>query len=197
MSKSVSWLSLDADEEMVWRGGPRLQVVLWLAVPALIAPLLAVLLGPTVVGLVVGALVWVAISYLAYVYVTNIEYVVSTRYAYAKRGVFGRSVTQVGLHNIQDTTLTQGILGTQFDYGTVRFSTAGGEGATLGFYMIDDPGDVKRTIDGRISTAREETGTESDEPDGRVIDDLFAEAEAMRSAAQRIDRTLEHQGERR
>lgn len=197
MPEPFPWLSLDADEEIVWSGRPRLQVLLYLVVPALVVPALIVLLRPTPGGFVAGAIAWLAIGALGYLYVTNLEYVVSTTYAYAKRGVLGRSVTQIGLHNIQDTTLTQGVLGTRLGYGTVAFSTAGGEGVTLGFYVIDDPGAVKRTIDGQISSVHDETGSERATTAGTPVDELLAEVTAMRSAAQNIDRALERRGDRR
>lgn len=196
MPDRFPWLSLDDDEEIVWSGRPRLQVLLYVAVPALVVPAVIVLLRPSPGGFVVGLLAWLAIGWLGYVYVTNIAYVVSTKYAYAKRGVLGRSVTQIGLHNIQDTTLTQGILGTQFDYGTVAFSTAGGEGVTLGFYLVDDPDDVKHTVDRQISSVSDETGAEPTSSERPALDDLLSEASAMRGAAQRIDQALDRRGDR-
>lgn len=195
MPDPFPWLSLDDDEEIVWSGRPRLQVLLYVAVPALVVPAVIVLLWPSLGGFVVGLLAWLAICGLGYVYVTKVEYVVSTKYAYAKRGVLGRSVTQIGLHNIQDTTLTQGILGTQFGYGTVAFSTAGGEGVTLGFYVVDDPGDVKRAVDRQISSVTDERGAEPVSSAGTAVDELLSEAAAMRGAAEHIDRALERRGE--
>lgn len=196
MSASFPWLALDADEEVVWSGRPRLHVVLWLAVPALAIPALLVVVWPTVPGALVGVLAWFAVSALGYVYVTNIEYVVSTRYVYSKRGVLGRSVTQIGLHNIQDTTLSQGIFGTYSDYGTVSFSTAGGEGTTLAFHLIDEPATVKSTIDRRVTTVRTGKRVEDGRSRATGVDDLVSELRATREAAQRIERGLGRGGDR-
>lgn len=196
MPDSFPWLSLDDDEEIVWAGRPRLQVLLYVAVPALVLPAAIVLLWSSIGGILAGLLAWGAIVGLGYVYVTNVEYVVSTKYAYAKLGVLGRSVTHIGLHNIQDTTIRQGILGTQFGYGTVAFSTAGGEGVTLGFHVIDDPGDVKHTVDRQISSVSAETGAEP-ACGASPVEELLAEATAMGDAAQRIDAALEQRGELR
>lgn len=196
MPDSFPWLSLDDDEEIVWAGRPRLQVLLYVAVPALVLPAVVVLLWSSLGGALAGLLAWGAVVGLGYVYVTNVEYVVSTKYAYAKQGVLGRSVTQIGLHNIQDTTTRQGVLGTQFGYGTLAFSTAGGEGVTLGFHVIDDPGDVKHTVDRQISSVGADAG--GGPADGQsAVDELLAEATAMRDAAQRIDAALERRGDRR
>lgn len=147
MTASFPWVSLDTDEEIVWSGRPRIHVAGWLAVPALGIPILLLLVWQSVVSAVIGILAWATISYFGYVYVKNIDYVVSTKYVYSKFGIFGRSVTQIGLHNIQDTTLSQGILGTYSNYGTISFSTAGGDGTTLSFYLVDEPSSVKSTID--------------------------------------------------
>ncbi|MDJ1434496.1 PH domain-containing protein [Halostagnicola sp. A-GB9-2] len=147
MSESFSWLSLDSDEEVVWSGRPRLHVLLWVVASGLAVPALLLIVWPTPLSAALGVLVLVAITAIGYFYVTNIDYVVSTKYVYSKWGVLGRSVTQIALQNIQDTTLSQGIFGTQSDYGTVSFSTAGGEGSTLAFYLVDEPSTVKSAVD--------------------------------------------------
>lgn len=197
---TATWLSLDDDEAVLWSGRPRFQVLLWLAVPALVIPVLVVLVWPTVAGVVLGWFLWGAVVGAGYLYLTNVAYVVSTRYAYAKRGVLGRRVVQVGLHNVQDTTLRQGAIGRWLDYGTVSFSTAGGEGATTSFHAVDDPAAVKRAVDERTSRGgrrppnRESAGG-TDRPAGERggpdVDDLLAEARSMGSVARRLRRTLE------
>ncbi|MCU4973983.1 PH domain-containing protein [Halobacteria archaeon AArc-m2/3/4] len=196
MSESFPWLSLDTDEEVVWSGRPRLHVVGWLAVPALAIPVLLMVVWPSLLSAVIGVTVWAAISYLGYVYVTNIDYVVSTKYVYSKFGILGRSVTQLSLHNIQDTTLSQGIFGTYSNYGTVSFSTAGGEGTTLLFYLIDEPSTVKSTIDRQITKARKGTENREEHSSERNLEDLLSELRATRKAAQRIDQLCEKGGNR-
>lgn len=196
MSESFPWLSLDTDEEVVWSGRPRLHVVGWLAVPALAIPALLVVAWPSLVSTAIGVLAWAAISYLGYVYVTNIDYVVSTKYVYSKFGILGRSVTQIRLHNIQDTTLNQGIFGTHSNYGTVSFSTAGGEGTTLSFYLVDEPSTVKSTIDRQITTASNRTTGGEEHLNARNVDDLLSALRATRKAAQRIDQLFVQEGDR-
>ncbi|WP_207589688.1 PH domain-containing protein [Halomontanus rarus] len=196
MAEQFSWLSLDADEEVVWSGRPRLHVVLWLAVPALSIPALMVVVWPRLLSALVGVSAWAAVTALGYVYVTNIDYVVSTKYVYSKRGVLGRAVTQIGLHNIQDTTLSQGIFGTHSDYGTVSFSTAGGEGAALAFSLVDDPSTVKSAVDRQVSSVRKGTTDRRERSKAEGVDDLLSELRATREAAQRIDQALEYGGSR-
>lgn len=196
---TAPWLSLDDDEAVLWSGRPRIQVLLWLAVPALVLPILIVVLWQSVAGVVLGWLLWGAVVAAGYLYLTNVAYVVSTRYAYAKRGVLGRRVIQIGLHNVQDTTLRQGAIGRWLDYGTVSFSTAGGEGATLAFHAVDDPGAVKRAVDERASRGgrplHHEAAGGADRPAGERggpdVDVLLAEARSMGTVARRLRRTLE------
>lgn len=190
MSAPSPWLSLDDDEEIVWSGTPRIHVVLWIALPALTIPIVLSIVWSTIIGAAVGVLAWVAVSYLGYAYVSNIEYVVSTKYVYAKRGIYGRTVAQIGLHNIQDTTLSQGILGTRADYGTVSFSTAGGEGTTLGFYYIDAPASVRSAIDRQITAVQNEVDDKPEPKNPEGIETFLSELRKTRNVAQRIDRRL-------
>ncbi len=194
MSESFSWLSLDADEEVVWSGRPRLHVLIWVVASALVVPALLLVVWPTLLSALLGAVALVAIISIGYLYVTNIDYVVSTKYVYSKWGVLGRSVTQIGLHNIQDTTLSQGIFGTHSDYGTVSFSTAGGEGSALAFYLVDEPSAVKSAVDRQVSTARKEKKAEKRPSKADGVDELLLELRASRKAAQRIDQGLEQGG---
>ena len=194
MSDSFPWLSLDGDERIEWSGAPRLHVVLWLAVPALAIPVLLAVLWPTPLSALLGVLVWVAVSYLGYLYVTNIDYVVSSKYVYAKRGILGRAVTQIGVHNIQDTTLRQGIAGTYAGYGTVSFSTAGGEGTTLSFHYIDDPSTAKGILDKQITTIRTRDRTTTNDPAAGGVAELLSELRAIRKAAQGLEKTVEQRG---
>ena len=196
MAESFEWMSLDPNEEVVWTGRPRLHVVLWVAVPALAVPGVLVVVWQTLLAAFVGMLAWVTITALAYVFVTNIDYVVSTKYVYAKRGVLGRSVTQLGLHNIQDTTLSQGIFGTYSGYGTVSFSTAGGEGTTLSFHVVDDPSSVQSAIDRQVREARTVANAVESHHARGGVDDLLSELRATREAAHRIDQALAQGGDR-
>lgn len=195
MTERFPWLSLDDDEEIVWSGQPRVRVVLWVAVPALAIPVILALAWSPLPGAAVGVLAWAGITALGHLYVTNVEYAVSTKYVYSKTGILGWSVTQVGLHNIQDTTLSQGIFGTRSGYGTVSFSTAGGEGTTLAFYLVDDPEAVTSAVDSQIARAGKRSNGKPDRSDSRGVKELLSELRATRDVAQRIDTRLKNEGE--
>lgn len=177
------WLALDPGEEIVWSGGPRLHVILWVAVPALAVPVLVMLALQSVAATVLGTLMWIGITGIAYLFVTNVEYVVSTKYVYSKWGILGRTVTQIAHRNIQDTTIKQGVFGTHAGYGTVGFSTAGGDGTTLSFHVIDDPKRAKSTVDQQLASGR--SRVRKDETTAS-IDELVESFRATRRAAERI-----------
>lgn len=199
MSQDVpSWLSLDPDESLRWTGRPRLAPVALLGVVTLAIPAIAITLRPDVVGGLAGLGIWAAIVAAALVYVRSFEYAVSTSYLYAKRGVVGRSVTQVALANVQNATLRQGVVGRVFGHGWLTFSSAGSEGAQVRFVAITDPVSVKADVDALLPRHRSRHasrgGGEDPDPDTvareesddwpQAVADLLSEARTMRAAAE-------------
>lgn len=201
MSEAFPWLSLDPDEDVVWSGTPRPHVIAPVVLVALAIVVLAILAVPQWWIAALAGLAGAGMVGAALVYVRNVEFVVSTNYLYAKRGVVGRSVTQIGLQNVQDATLRQGVFGTQFGHGTISFSTAGGDGDQLRMYAIADPTEVKATVDEQVARARsgssvkpttERDGTTTDsasEGDARTdqVSTLLSEARALRSVAEQLE----------
>ena len=195
MSEEFPWLSLDPDEAIAWSGSPRPHVVAPVALGAIALVAVALLAVPQWWIGVAAALVGAAAVAVALLYVRNVTFVVSTSYLYAKRGVLGRAVTQIGLQNVQDATLKQGVFGTQFGHGTISFSTAGGAGDELRMYAIADPTAVKSTVDEQVAAARRRgrtggdragsTATPTDET-GDVAA-VLSEARALREVAQRLE----------
>lgn len=212
MPEDVPWLSLDPDESIVWSGTPRLFLVVHVAVLALALPVVAVAAVRTWWSAVGGLALWAAVVAGGYLYVSNLEYVVSTEYLYAKRGILSRSVTQVALRNVQNTTVRQGVFGVYFDHGTVAFSTAGSDGEQLRFLGIRSPLAAKAHVDehlprgrsgrssgtaasGDVGTASSDVGAASGVvgqgsdagagSDG--VDAVLSEARSMRAAAERLE----------
>ena len=158
------WLSLDPDERVVWTGKPHRASL----VPALVVgvPLLVVLVGAVVIV-------------LEYLRRENTEYVVTTDALYKKRGVVSRDVKRVGFEKVQDTSYTQGFFGTQFGYGTVEISTAGGSGVELSFDNVADPKRVQELVNERIRA-----GEGGEEATADVLDDILTELRAIRAAVE-------------
>jgi len=163
------WLSLDPEEEVVWTGKPHSMSL----VPALVVgvPLSLVLVGiPIIAG--------------AYLSRENTEYVITTEALYVKRGIVSRDVKRVGFEKVQDTSYAQGLFGTQFGYGSVDISTAGGSGVELSFDSVADPKRIQELVNERIR-ARDRGGDADDgESKADVLADILTELRAIRAAVE-------------
>ena len=170
LPEGFDWLSLDPEEDVVWTGKPHSMSL----VPALVIgiPLSLVLIGIPIVA-------------SAYLSRENTEYVITTEALYKKRGVLSRDVKRVGFEKVQDTSYTQDFFGTQFGYGDVDISTAGGSGVELSFDSVADPKRIQELVNERIR-AREGRDTRDDgETKGDVLDDILTELRGIRSAVER------------
>lgn len=166
------WLSLDPEEEVVWTGKPHSMSL----VPALVVgvPLSLVLIG-------------IPIIVAAYLARENTEYVITTEALYVKRGIVSRDVKRVGFEKVQDTSYAQGFFGTQFGYGSVDISTAGGSGVELSFDSVGDPKRIQELVNERVR-ARDRRGDDRDgESKVDVLDDILGELRAIRAAVERDD----------
>lgn len=194
MSTDLDWLDLDQDETLIWSGTPRLQTlygVAGFAIAITIAPAIVIGWYAGLAGLLIGA----GALATSYIYLINTEFVVTTKYAYSKRGVYGRSITKIGLKNIQDTSFNQGLLGRQFDYGTLFFSTAGGHGNELSFKHIDTPQHVQSKINDQLQELdrTRQNPNHTSESDSPSADALFTELTAeMTQIRETVDEINTH-----
>ncbi|WP_348609302.1 PH domain-containing protein [Halobaculum rarum] len=163
------WLSLDPEEEVVWTGKPHSMSL----VPALVVgvPLSLVLVG-------------IPIIVVAYLSRENTEYVITTEALYVKRGVVSRDVKRVGFEKVQDTSYAQDFFGTQFGYGSVDVSTAGGSGVELSFDNVADPKRIQELVNERIRARDRRGGAADGESKADVLDDILAELRAIRAAVE-------------
>lgn len=166
MSTEFDWLTLDADEEVLWADTPHRYSL----VPAFVVgvPLSLVLVG---IPILVSA-------YLTY---QNTNYVVTSAALYKKTGVLSRSVQRIEFDKVQDTSYRQSFFGAQFGYGTVDISTAGGAGVELSFQNVADPQQLQTLINERI---RRREGRTGDEDKATVLDDILTELRAIRHAVE-------------
>ncbi|WP_332898661.1 PH domain-containing protein [Haladaptatus sp. CMSO5] len=141
------WLVLDAGEDVLWSGHPRLTTVL----PALV--LAAVFVGGLVAAaiafdqplIVVPSLLGVALAGAAYLAVVNTRYVVTNTALYRKTGILSRNVRRVSMSRVQNSAFSQGVLGSLFGYGSVGVEAAGG--GAIRFSNIENPRDVRALVD--------------------------------------------------
>jgi membrane protein YdbS with pleckstrin-like domain len=165
-SVGFDWLTLDDSETVVWADNPH---ELSLVPPLLVGiPLSFVLVG---IPIVVGA-------YLSH---RNTDYVVTTAALYRKTGVLSRNVQRIEFDKVQDTSYRQSFFGSQFGYGTVDVSTAGGTGIEMSFANVADPQALQRRINERIRSGR---GKGEDREKAAVLDDILTELRAIRAAVE-------------
>lgn len=172
MDPEFDWLTLDDDEEIVWADTPHPYSLLpAIAIGALFA---IVLVG---VVLLVGA-------YLSH---RNTNYVITSDALYKKTGVLSRNVQRIEFEKVQDTSFRQSFLGTQFGFGTVDISTAGGGGVEMSFASVADPQAVQSMINERLraSGGRRAEDRDADE----VLEEILGELRAIRTTmeGERVD----------
>ncbi|WP_158055952.1 PH domain-containing protein [Halorussus halophilus] len=164
---SFDWLTLDEGEEVLWADTPHKYSL----VPVLVIgiPLSFVLIG---IPLVVGA----------YYTHQNTNYVVTDAALYKKTGILSRNVQRVEFDKVQDTTYRQSFFGTQFGYGSVDISTAGGSGVEMSFDNVADPQKLQSLINERSEKGKGRSGGE----DGKaaVLDEILAELRAIRQSVE-------------
>ncbi|MDS0298772.1 PH domain-containing protein [Halogeometricum sp. S1BR25-6] len=164
MEPELDWLTLDDDEEVVWSDTPH---------PASIVPALVVGLPLSLV------LVGIPIVASAYLSLRNTHYVVTTSGLYRKSGILSRDVQKVGFDKVQNTSYSQGILGSYVGFGNVDISTAGGSGIEMRFGSVENPREVAELVNRRVKRS---TGTgEEDTDKAAVLDEVVTELRAIRS----------------
>ncbi len=166
----LEWLSLEADEEILWAGGPDRRTLI--PAVAIGIPLSIVLIG----------LVIIASEYLR---VTNTHYVVTTRALYKKTGVLSRDVKRIEHEKVQDISYSQSALGTHFGYGDVDVSTAGGSGVEMSFDAVPDPKAVQQRISERVD--RKRGGSADGESSEDVLAEILTELRAIRTTLEDDD----------
>jgi len=162
----LDWLTLDADEEIVWSAKPHESSL----IPALVV---GVPLSLLLVGLFIIA--------GAYFHRENTQYVVTTDALYKKTGVISRDVQRIDFEKVQNTSYSQGFFGTRYGYGTVDISTAGGSGVEMQFQSVPEPRAVQERINERIKSRRGTESSDSSEPKADVLDDILTELRAIRT----------------
>jgi membrane protein YdbS with pleckstrin-like domain len=169
-ASAFDWLTLDADEEVLWADTPH---------PYSLVP--AFVVGVPLLLVLVGAVVIVS----AYLTHTNTHYVVTSAALYKKTGVLSRTVQRIEFDKVQDTSYRQSVFGSQFGYGTVDVSTAGGGGVELRFDSVAEPQRLQTLINERIREREERSGSGREK--AAVLDDIVTELRAIRRVLEGTD----------
>lgn len=164
MGEPPTWVTLTEDERIILHQRPsiypylmgQLGSVLLVVVGAVLAlagvgvgsppidlsSLQTVLLVIGVLLLAIG-LLGIAWSLLRW---WSLEYVATTKEVYRKQGIVSRSVTNLSIDRIQNTTFDQSVIGRILSYGHVRIATAGTGGTEVVFRYVSNPADVVAMI---------------------------------------------------
>jgi len=171
---TADWLTLDADEEIIWSGKPHESSL----IPALVVglPLSIVLIGLFIIA---GA----------YLQRENTQYVVTTDGLYTKTGILSRDVQRIDFGKVQNTSYSQDFFGSRFGYGNVDISTAGGSGIEMQFRSVPDPREIQELINKRVKGSRGEPTTESGETKRDVLDEILVELREIRSTLEARETT--------
>ncbi|WP_251330108.1 PH domain-containing protein [Haloplanus pelagicus] len=211
MVPSPDWLSLDAGEEVVWTGAPRLRRIIsnvatfaiWSLAAFAAAFALTTVLNvelPIPNRAVWGvAVLWTLLQAVtpvwAYLRTTNTDYLLTDENVYKKTGVWSENVTRIGIDKIQNTQLKKDFFGNVFDYGTILLSTAGGGGVEMSIEDLDDPDELRTELRTRIAQAsdrtHDESGTGHGSVDPETIDALVDEATKLRETTETVERHLQ------
>lgn len=164
MDPELEWLTLDDEEDVVWSDTPH---------PASIVPALIIGLPLSLV------LVGVPVVVSAYLSLRNTHYVVTTSGLYRKSGILSRDVQKIGFDKVQNTSYSQGILGSYLGFGNVDVSTAGGSGVEMRFRSVENPREVAELVNRHVKRS---VGSRDDAADKEaVLDEVVTELRAIRS----------------
>jgi uncharacterized membrane protein YdbT with pleckstrin-like domain len=151
MTDAPRWASLDDGERVVWTGRP---VAYGFLRGYLLTVVLLALAGVTVVHwqwsdlavrwLPAGSLVALALLVYGQTVLSrrSLAYLVTNEAVYVRRGVLRRSVTDLRLDRIGDTSIGRSLLGRLFSYGHVELDAASTEGVDLVLEYVATPEEV-------------------------------------------------------
>lgn len=158
MTQDLDWINLDDDEEVLWKGEPRMKSIIPAAIIGI--PMIPVLgMGLLIIG---GA----------YLQIKNTSFVVTNQGLYKKQGVLSRNVQKIGFDKVQNISFSQGITGNYFNYGNIEISTAGGSGVEMRFNSIDQPREVEQIINKHLKKEKESTSTSREGSGDEVVEEL-------------------------
>ena len=160
MTDAPDWVTLTDGESVVWSGRRTLWayadrlllaavaavagVALPLASPLRVDPVtVTVATVPSALGGLGVAVVLVGWALLGR---ASVRYLVTDEEVYVKRGLLSRTVRNLRLEQVQNTSFSQSLLGRVLSYGDVRFDTAGGGGSEVTFRAVPDPRTVLATV---------------------------------------------------
>jgi uncharacterized membrane protein YdbT with pleckstrin-like domain len=153
------WVTLTEGEEVLWDGHPSLRLI----TPAVVVGLLLVIGGialtlfltdPPIRWLpLLGVPIGLAVIAWSYVSLVSTHYVLTTEEVYRKTGLVNRSVAQIRLDRVQNTTCSQSIAERLFSYGDITIYTAGSDTMDITLDDVPHPNEVNRRLTEALDAA--------------------------------------------
>ncbi len=149
-----SGLDLTGDEKVIWSGrrsmktflGPLfvgiLMILVGIVIYSGVLPLPFDIPGDISLYVFLG-LLGLGLIILLSIYVKRLTsiYAITNEKVYSRFGFISRDINSAMLENITDNELSQSIIGRIFDYGTVKFNTAGSSNVEIIFKGVSNPHD--------------------------------------------------------
>lgn len=153
------WVTLTEGEEVLWEGHPSLRLI----TPAVIVGLVLAFGGIALTLFLTDPLFrWVpllavpiglAIIAWSYISLVSTHYVLTDEEVYRKTGLVNRSVAQIRLDRVQNTTCSQSIVERLFSYGDITIYTAGSDTMDITLDDVPRPNEVNRRLTEALDAA--------------------------------------------
>jgi uncharacterized membrane protein YdbT with pleckstrin-like domain len=142
-----SWVTLTSDERIIWKGHPSIWLVSWMitiSVGIIGLGVIAFLLFENILRLLAIIPIAIGIVFIVRAYLSHwsVYYILTTEEVYKKTGLLSRSVINIRLDRIQNTSFTQSFIERLMKYGTIEIDTAGTGGTELVLYAVPKPEEV-------------------------------------------------------
>lgn len=158
--KDVDWLHLADEEEIRWVGRPSQYTIAGSLAVAMVLVIGGAVLAGVVFSFAEGRELpnWTGFAPLVltlygairgaktYVRWHHHRYVITDEAVYVKYGLISRSITQVPIERVQNSSFDQSILQRLLSFGDVHVFTAGSSTEDLTLENVPDPEDVSETL---------------------------------------------------
>lgn len=146
-----SWVTLTADEQLIWSDHPSLRSAWGTVITGLIViglGLGGIILSSDVLRIISIAPVGIGFVMIAITYFRHqsIQYVLTSEEVYKKTGILSRNVINIRLDRIQNTSYSQSLPERFLSYGSIRVDTAGTGGTDLTLVNVPNPEHVNGLI---------------------------------------------------
>ena len=146
------WVTLTEGETVLWDGHPSFRLIAPSVAVGLVIALAGIVLtvvitDPTIRWFfLIGIPIGIAIVAWAYFSLVSTRYVLTSEEVYRKTGIFNRSVAQIRLDRVQNTTCSQSAAERLLSYGDITIYTAGSDTMDITLADVPHPQRINRKL---------------------------------------------------